>query len=230
MPQETWSAVERYLADKLLPSDPVLDAARDASAKAGLPPIEVSPSMGKLLYLLARMQGARNILEIGTLAGYSTIWLARALAVGGKLITIEFEPKHAEIAAANIARAGLADRVELRRGRAADVLPQLAADGRGPFDLFFIDADKENNSLYFDWALKLARRGSLIVVDNVVRDGASWTRSPRSRGSRARRSRRSAARPMTASRSASSRRGRREGRPLVRHARPCAGHPRLTEP
>jgi len=172
MPQKTWSAVERYIADKLLPPDPALDAAREASAKAGLPPIEVSPNMGKLLYLLARMQGARNILEIGTLAGYSTIWLARALAVGGKLITIEFEPKHAEIAAANIARAGLADRVELRRGRAADVLPQLAAEGRGPFDLFFIDADKENNSLYFDWALKLARRGSLIVVDNVVRDGA----------------------------------------------------------
>jgi predicted O-methyltransferase YrrM len=172
MAQETWSAVERYLTGALLPPDPILDAALADSARAGLPPIAISPNMGKLLQLLARVQGARRILEIGTLGGYSTIWLARALPADGKLITLEADPKHAKVAAVNIERAGLAEIVELRRGKASAILPELAAEGRGPFDFFFIDADKENNSLYFDWALKLARRGSLIVVDNVVRDGA----------------------------------------------------------
>ena len=172
MTQEKWTAVERYITDHLLPTDPDLDAALEDSARGGLPPINVSPNMGKLLQLLARAQGARTILEIGTLGGYSTIWLARALPVDGHLITVEAEPKHAKIAQANIARAGLSDIVELRLGQASDILPQLAAEKRGPFDVIFIDADKESNSLYFAWAIKLSRRGSLIIVDNVVRNGS----------------------------------------------------------
>jgi predicted O-methyltransferase YrrM len=171
MSQGKWTAVERYITDLLLPADSDLEAALEDSARGGLPPINVSPNMGKLLELLARVKGARSILEIGTLGGYSTIWLARALPVDGHLITVEADPKHAKIAHANIARAGLADVVELRLGRASDVLPQLVAERRGPFDVIFIDADKENNSLYFAWALKLSRRGSLIIVDNVVRNG-----------------------------------------------------------
>ena len=172
MNQETWTAVDRYLANLFVPSDPALDAALEASVAAGLPPINVSPNQGRLLQLLARMQRARNILEIGTLGGYSTIWLARALPVGGRLITLEFDPKHAEVARANLVRAGLGGIVELRVGRALDTLPQLAAEGRGPFDLIFIDADKPSTADYFAWALKLSRRGSVIVVDNVVRKGA----------------------------------------------------------
>ncbi len=172
MTEEKWTAVERYLTDQLLPRDPDLDAALEDSARGGLPPINVSPNMGMLLQLLARVQGARSILEIGTLGGYSTIWLARALPVDGHLITVEAEPKHAKIAQANIARAGLSDIVELRLGQASDILPQLAAERRGPFDFIFIDADEESNSLYFTWALKFSRRGSLIIVDNVVRNGA----------------------------------------------------------
>ncbi|AUX31769.1 MULTISPECIES: O-methyltransferase [Sorangium] len=172
MAQEQWSAVDRYITDLLVPPDAALDAALEASAAAGLPPINVAPNQGKLLHLLARIHGARAILEIGTLGGYSTIWLARALPAGGRLITLESEPKHAEVARANLDRAGLADRVELRLGRALDTLPKLAAEGRGPFDLIFIDADKPSNPDYFAWALKLSRRGSVIVVDNVVRSGA----------------------------------------------------------
>ncbi|WP_437900214.1 O-methyltransferase [Sorangium sp. So ce124] len=172
MSQEQWSAVDRYLTDTLVPSDAALDAALAASAAAGLPPINVAPNQGKLLHLLARIQGARTILEIGTLGGYSTIWLARALPAVGRLITLESEPKHAEVARANLDRAGLADIVELRLGRALDTLPKLAAEGRGPFDLIFIDADKPSNPDYFAWALKLSRRGSVIVIDNVVRKGA----------------------------------------------------------
>ncbi|MGA9776710.1 MAG: O-methyltransferase [Verrucomicrobiia bacterium] len=172
MNQETWTAVDRYITDLLEPADPVLEAALAASAAAGLPSINVSPAQGRLLQVLAKIQGARNILEIGTLGGYSTIWLARALPGDGRLITLEFDPKHAEIARANLARAGLAGVVELRVGRALDTLPQLAAEGRGPFDLIFIDADKQGTADYFAWALKLSRRGSLIIVDNVVRKGA----------------------------------------------------------
>ncbi|WP_437338296.1 O-methyltransferase [Sorangium sp. So ce394] len=172
MTQEQWSAVDRYITDLLVPPDAALDAALEASAAAGLPPINVAPNQGKLLNLLARIHGARTILEIGTLGGYSTIWLARALPAGGRLITLESEPKHAEVARANLDRAGVADRVELRLGRALDTLPKLAAEGRGPFDLIFIDADKPSNPDYFAWALKLSRRGSVIVVDNVVRRGA----------------------------------------------------------
>ncbi|HTN92904.1 MAG TPA: O-methyltransferase [Sorangium sp.] len=172
MSQERWSAVDRYITDLLVPSDAALDAALGDSAAADLPPINVAPNQGKLLHLLARIQGARSILEIGTLGGYSTIWLARALPAGGRLVTLELDPKHAEVARANVARAGLADVVELRLGPALETLPALAAEGRGPFDFIFIDADKPSNPDYFAWALKLSRRGSVIVVDNVVRKGA----------------------------------------------------------
>jgi predicted O-methyltransferase YrrM len=172
MNQEQWTAVDGYLTDLLLPPDAALEAALRDSTAAGLPPHHIAANQGKLLHLLARVHGARTILEIGTLGGYSTIWLARALPLGGHLITLEMEPKFAEIAQANIARAGLTEVVELRLGRALDTLPQLAAEGRGPFDLIFIDADKVNNPDYLVWALQLARRGSLIIADNVVRNGA----------------------------------------------------------
>jgi predicted O-methyltransferase YrrM len=171
-PEGQWEAVENYFNELLIPSDPILDAAMKAIEAAGLPQISVAPNEGRLLWLLARMQGARNILEIGTLGGYSTIWLARALAPGGRIITLEFNPKHAAVARENIARAGLTEIVELRVGRALESLAVIAEEGRGPFDLIFIDADKANNTNYFAWALKLSRRGSLIIVDNVVRDGA----------------------------------------------------------
>jgi predicted O-methyltransferase YrrM len=172
MSQERWTAVDRYITDLLVPPDPALDAALQASAAAGLPPIAVSPNQGKLLHLLARVHGTRTVLELGTLGGYSTIWLARALPAGGCLLTLEANPQYAELARANIARAGLADVVELRVGPALETLPQLAAEDRGPYDLVFIDADKQNNPGYLEWALKLTRRGSLIVTDNVVRGGA----------------------------------------------------------
>jgi predicted O-methyltransferase YrrM len=171
MSKETWTAVDRYFESLFLSPDPALDAALAASQAAGLPSIHVSPLQGKLLHLLARAQGARSILEIGTLGGFSTIWLARALPPGGKLITLEADPKHAEVAQANIVRAGVADRVELRLGLAGETLPRLAAEGKGPFDLVFIDADKPGYPDYLAWALKLTRKGSLILADNVVRDG-----------------------------------------------------------
>jgi predicted O-methyltransferase YrrM len=168
---ELWTEVDRYTSDLLFPPDAALDAAVEASNAAGLPSIAVSAAQGAMLHLLARSHNARTILEIGTLGGYSTIWLARALPPGGSLITLEAEPRHAEVARANIARAGLAKVVELRLGPALDTLPALAAEGRGPFDLVFIDADKPNIPAYFDWTLRLARRGTVIIVDNVVRDG-----------------------------------------------------------
>jgi predicted O-methyltransferase YrrM len=168
---KTWTAVDEYINSHFVPSDPVLDAARQASSAAGLPDIAVTPSQGKLLYLLARSQNACNILEIGTLGAYSTIWLARALPVDGRLITLEFDPKHAKVARANIAHAGLSDKIELREGPALETLPELAAEGLAPFDFIFIDADKENNVGYFEWSLKLSCPGSLIFVDNVIRDG-----------------------------------------------------------
>jgi caffeoyl-CoA O-methyltransferase len=172
MSQNQWTAVDRYITDLFVPPDPALDAALQATADAGMPLINVAPNQGKLLHVLALAHGARTILEVGTLAGYSTIWLARALPAGGRLVTLELDPKHAEVARANIARAGLANVVDLRLGRALDTLPQLVAEGQGPFDLVFIDADKPNTTAYFEWALKLTRRGSLIIADNVVRDGA----------------------------------------------------------
>jgi predicted O-methyltransferase YrrM len=171
MTQELWTAVDSYICDLLVPPDAALTAAQQATEAAGLPPIAVSPAQGKLLYLLARMQGARKILEIGTLGGYSTIWLARALPATGRLITLEIDPKHAEVARTNIAFAGLAGVVEVRLGKALETLPQLAAESPSPFDLIFIDADKSNIPAYFDWALKLARPGTVIIVDNIVRDG-----------------------------------------------------------
>jgi predicted O-methyltransferase YrrM len=170
--QEQWNEVDRYINEKLVPADAVLAATMEANGAAGLPSIDVAPNQGKMLHLLALTRDARRILEIGTLGGYSTIWLARALPEGGRLITLEVEPKHAEVARKNIERAGFGDVVEVRLGAAAESLAQLHAEGVEPFDLIFIDADKKNIPAYLDWALKLARRGTLIVTDNVVRDGA----------------------------------------------------------
>jgi predicted O-methyltransferase YrrM len=172
MDKAFWTTVDRYIVDHLLPADGALEQAQVTSAKAALPDIAVSPNHGKLLYLLAKILGAKRILEIGTLGGYSAIWLARALAPGGSLITLEFDPKHADVARANIGQAGLGRVVQVRVGAALEVLPVLEAEGRGPFDLIFIDADKINTVPYFGWAMKLSRQGSLIIVDNVVRDGA----------------------------------------------------------
>ncbi|MFG2630443.1 O-methyltransferase [Streptomyces sp. NPDC048473] len=166
-----WTEVDDYFNGLLVGPDEALDAAVEASDKAGLPAIQVAANQGKLLNLLARLQGARTVLEIGTLGGYSTIWLARALPEGGRLVTLEFDPECAEVARGNIERAGLADVVEIRVGRALDTLPELAEQGYGPFDIVFIDADKPSNPDYLAWSLKLTRPGSLIIADNVVRDG-----------------------------------------------------------
>jgi predicted O-methyltransferase YrrM len=172
MTEERWTDVDRYLTDLLVPPDPALEAALAASAEAGLPAINVAPNEGRLLALLVQMRAARTGLEIGTLGGYSAIWMARALPDDGRLITLESDPKHARVAQENIARAGLAQVVELRVGPALETLPQLAAEGAGPFDFVFVDADKRSNPEYFAWAVQLSRPGSVIVVDNVVRDGA----------------------------------------------------------
>jgi predicted O-methyltransferase YrrM len=172
MSYELWTAVDRYFDGKLVAADPALEEALKATVAAGIPSIQVSATQGKLLHLLARIRGASRILEIGTLGGYSTIWLARALPGDGRLITVESDPKHAEVARDNLARAGLSGIVELRTGPALEVLPRLEAEGRGPFDMIFIDADKPSTPDYFRWALRLSRPGSLIVVDNVVRKGA----------------------------------------------------------
>jgi len=172
MTQEVWEAVDKYFDKMLIPHDSTLDDALAAAAAAKLPAIQVSSVQGKLLHLLARIMGARNILEIGTLGGYSTIWMARALPEGGRIITLEADPKHAEVARKNFARAGVESKVELRLGKALDTLPKVAADGLGPFDMFFIDANKSNMPEYFEWSLKLARTGSVIIADNVVREGA----------------------------------------------------------
>lgn len=168
---DIWTQVDTYIESLFLGDDPALEAALADSALAGLPTIAVSPAQGKLLMLLARATGARRILEIGTLGGYSAIWLARALPKDGRLVTLELNPKHADVARANVARAGLADRVEVRVGPAAQSLRQLAAEGVGPFDFIFIDADKPGYVAYLELALPLARPGALIVADNVVRDG-----------------------------------------------------------
>jgi predicted O-methyltransferase YrrM len=172
MDQNQWKAVDRYISDHLVPDDPGLESVLEESAAAGLPAIQVSQNQGKMLQLLARAHGARSILEIGTLGGYSTLWLARALPAGGRLVTLEYEPRHAEVATRNMAKAGLAGVVDIRVGRAQDTLPVLAADGSGPFDFIFIDADKQGYPEYFEWALKLSRPGALIIADNVVRNGA----------------------------------------------------------
>ncbi len=172
MNEDRWTAVDQYVDHLLVEPDGALDAALDASTAGGLPAISVTPSQGKLLNLLARAIGARRILELGTLGGYSTIWLARALPAGGRVVTIESSPKHANVARGNLERAGVAPLVDLRVGPALEVLPRLAADGAGPFDFIFIDADKPNYPHYLEWAITLSRPGSLIVADNVVRDGA----------------------------------------------------------
>ncbi|HVU20851.1 MAG TPA: O-methyltransferase [Rhizomicrobium sp.] len=167
MSEKLWADVDSYLEDVLIGDDPALDTTRRASRAAGLPDIAVSATQGKLLQLMARMVGAKRILEVGTLGGYSAIWLARALPADGELITLEYDPKHADVARSNIKNAGLADRVEVITGAAIDTLPTLG----GMFDFSFIDADKKSNPEYFQWALKLSRQGSVIVVDNVVREG-----------------------------------------------------------
>jgi predicted O-methyltransferase YrrM len=172
MNQEQWNRVDDYLNQLFVQPDEALDAALAASAAAGLPAVQVSPTQGKLLHLLARLRQARTILEIGTLGGYSAIWLARALPPDGRLVTLESDDRHAEVALDNLARARLSNVVQLRLGRALDTLPQIAAEGGGPFDVIFIDADKPNNPQYLDWALRLSRPGTLIVGDNVVRSGA----------------------------------------------------------
>lgn len=172
MTQELWTSVDNYLVESLIPRDPALDAALESNKTAGLPTIDVAPNQGKLLHLLARMQSARRILEIGTLGGYSTTWLARALPSAGKLITLEVEPRHAEVALANIKRAGLSSVVQLRLGPALDSLAKLRSEGAKPFDLIFIDADKENIPAYLDWSLRLSRPGTVIITDNVIREGA----------------------------------------------------------
>lgn len=164
-----WNDVDDYLTSTLVAQDDALAASIASLTEEGLPEIEVSPLSGKLLHLLARMTVARRVLEIGTLAAYSTIWLARALPADGRVVTIEAEPRTAAVARRNLDRAGVADRVEVREGRGADVLPTLA--GEAPFDLVFIDADKESNALYLDWAARLGRSGTVVVVDNVVRSG-----------------------------------------------------------
>jgi predicted O-methyltransferase YrrM len=169
--QENWTAVDEYVSGLLAPHDEALEAALRDSDDAGLPAIQVSPAQGKLLYLLAKSIGARQILEFGTLGGYSTIWLARALPADGRLVTLEADPRNAEVASGNIARAGIGDLVDLRVGDALDQLPQLDAEGAGPFDLTFIDADKAHTPDYFAWALDHSHPGSLIVSDNVVRFG-----------------------------------------------------------
>jgi predicted O-methyltransferase YrrM len=167
-----WTAVDQFITDSLFAPDAALDAALADSTAAGLPAINVTATQGRLLQILAQTQGARAILEVGTLGGYSTIWLARALPPGGRLVTLEIDPRCAAVARANLARAGLADVVEVRLGRASDTLQALVAERRGAFDLVFIDADKPNNADYFRRALELTRPGSLIIIDNVVRGGA----------------------------------------------------------
>ncbi len=172
MSQDTWTAVDDYFQSELMPTDPVLEAALANSSAAGLPAIAVAPNQGKLLNLIARMHGAARILEVGTLGGYSTIWLARALPEGGRLVSLEYEQKHADVARANLELAGLSDRVEVRVGAALASLDAMIEAGEAPYDLVFIDADKPNNPHYFRRALSLTRKGSVIICDNVVRNGA----------------------------------------------------------
>ncbi len=172
MTEEVWTTVERYISEMLVRPDRALEAALAASDAAGLPAINVSPNQGKLLQMLAAMVGAKRILEIGTLGGYSTIWMARALPPGGRIITLEADRRHADLARKNVDAAGVGSLVDIEIGAALDTLPRIAAAAHEPFDLTFIDADKTNTVPYFEWALRLSRPGSLIVVDNVVRKGA----------------------------------------------------------
>jgi predicted O-methyltransferase YrrM len=187
MSEQLWRQVDEYVEQRLVPADPVLAAALQASADAGLPPIALTPALGKLLHLIARIHGARRILEIGTLAGYSTIWLARALPDDGELVTLELNPRYAEVATANAERAGLAGLIKIEVGPALESLRALVAAGVAPFDLVFIDADKQTTPEYFELALELTQPGSVIVTDNVVRGGALAdpdTQDPRAQGMR----------------------------------------------
>jgi predicted O-methyltransferase YrrM len=187
MSQARWSTVDRYIEERLLDLDPLLDQVLAASAAAGLPAIALTPAHAKHLHLLARLQGARSILELGTLGGYSTIWLGRALPSDGRLVSLELDPRYAELASANIERAGLAGLIKIIVGPALDSLRGLIAEGAGPFDLIFIDADKQNASEYFQSALELSRPGTLIVTDNAVRDGGivdADSQDPRAQGMR----------------------------------------------
>lgn len=187
MSAELWGRVDDYIVGKLVQEDAVLSAALAANAAASLRPIDVSAAQGKFLHLLVRMSGARRVLEVGTLGGYSTIWMAKALPAGGSIVTLEYDPHHAEVARRNIARAGYAGRIEVRVGAAAETLPVLAAEQPEPFDFVFIDADKPSNTIYLDWAIKLGRPGTVIVLDNVVRDGQlanGESRDPNVLGSR----------------------------------------------
>ena len=169
--QPLWTAVDAYFGGLLAPSDEQLDAALKANRKAGLPAIDVSPLQGKLLHVLVQMTKAKRVLEIGLLGGYSTIWMARALPRGGRIVSLEFSPKHAEVASANLKHAGLRKRVDIRVGPALETLPVLATERGGKFDLIFIDADKGNNPQYLEWAMKLSHKGTVILVDNVARHG-----------------------------------------------------------
>src|SRR6202034_4002457 len=168
---EQWTDVDRYIGEKLLASDEALDGAQHAAKEGGLPPISVSAAQGKLLQVLVQLQQAKKVLEIGTLGGYSSIWMARALPADGRLTTLEFSPKHAEVARTNIAHAGLEKIVEIRVGPALETLARMEKEGTEPFDLIFIDADKPNNPNYLPWALKFSRQGTLLIGDNVVREG-----------------------------------------------------------
>jgi predicted O-methyltransferase YrrM len=171
MSEQLWTDVDSYIAEKLIPADPLMDAVLAANQAGGLPAIDVSAAQGRFLELLVRMTGARTILEIGTLGGYSTLWMARALPAGGRVVTLEVSPKHADVARQNFERAGLSAIIELRVGPALDSLPGIERDSLGPFDLVFIDADKPGNRGYLEWAVKLSRPGTVIVLDNVIRDG-----------------------------------------------------------
>ncbi|TIQ28304.1 MAG: O-methyltransferase [Mesorhizobium sp.] len=172
MSARTWKAVDDYIVASLFDAGPALDAVLAANREQGLPAIDVSPAQGKLLSLLVRIGGAKKVLEIGTLGGYSTIWMARGLPADGKVVTLELDPHHAEVARSNFERAGVSDKVDLRLGPALQSLATLVGENAGPFDLIFIDADKPNNPNYLSWAMRLARSGTVIVCDNVIRDGA----------------------------------------------------------
>ncbi|MGX9147291.1 O-methyltransferase [Mesorhizobium sp. 128a] len=171
MSTKTWTAVDDYIVSSLFEADPVLDAVIATNRKQGLPAIDVSAAQGKLLSLLVRIRGAKRVLEIGTLGGYSTIWMARGLPADGKVVTLELDPHHAKVARSNFERAGVSDKVDLRTGPALQTLETLESENAGPFDLIFIDADKPNNPNYLSWAMRLSRPGTVIVCDNVVRDG-----------------------------------------------------------
>lgn len=171
MDNEIFESVDKYICDFFVTQDEALLAAERSLKEADMPPISISPNQGKFLHMMALLCRAKRILEVGTLAGYSTIWMARALPADGKLITLEYDPKHASVAQKNITRAGLESKVEIRVGKGLDILPQLESEGAGPFDMIFIDADKPPYTEYFQWALKLSRPGTLIIADNVIRDG-----------------------------------------------------------